>query len=227
MEYHILNGDGLAGNFSLEGKKIIFRECLIEGNLKSENLTDFWQTRAEFIEKSCGDNSYFEKVKNEIEKLNEIKPVDQVNLWFGNEAFCQVNMWFILSLLNNKNAEVFRVFPDSDDWHCIFHELKECYESRQIFTNSDLQLGKSLWEAFSSKDFEQLGKLSKTKSACFIKLEEVCQALIEKETKTEKILCEILEKGETDFGKLFTQFQKKAGIYGFGDVQFNALLNKI
>ena len=150
MIYHILNGDGLAGGFDLDGEIIICREAFIEGDLQADSQEDFWNVRSEFIKEGYDGDSYFEKVKSEFDKLDNLQPADEVNLWFGDEAFCQVNLWFCLQLLVDKNAKLFRVFPDSDDWDCSFHDLRECARSRQPLTEEDLQLGKRLWQAFSS-----------------------------------------------------------------------------
>lgn len=227
MNYHILNGDALAQGFNLDGEIIVCREAFIEGELGTESLEDFWKVRAEFIGKSDNDDSYFEKVKGEFDKLNNLKPDDEVNLWFGDEAFCQVNLWFCLQLLADKNANVFRVFPDSDNWNCVFHNLEKCFENRQKLTIEDLQISKQLWKAFSSEDFEALKELGETESKGFLRLDEVCQALIEKNERPKEILREIVETGEKDFGKIFLQFRNQASIYGFGDSQVKNLLKSI
>ena len=69
-QIHILPGDSLAQTFPKEisGERIICRECLIVGNLQGETLAEFWQTRADFIKKESGENSYFEKSVSEIVK---------------------------------------------------------------------------------------------------------------------------------------------------------------
>lgn len=224
MIYHILNGDGLAGGFDLNGEIITCREAFIEGSLQADSQEDFWNVRSEFIKEGYDRDLYFEKVKSEFDKLDNLQPADEVNLWFGGEAFCQVNLWFCLQLLVDKNAKLFRVFPGSDDWDCSFNDLKECVESRQTLTEEDLQLGKKLWQAFSSQDFEALKELGKADSECFPRLREVCQALVEKTSKPKEILQEIVQDGEKDFGKIFLQFRERAGIYGFGDSHVKNLL---
>ncbi len=227
MIYHILNGDGLAGKFKLEGEVIVCRECLIEGDLKTESLADFWKTRAEFIKQTDGDASYPEKVKREFERLNQLNSDDEVNLWFGNEAFCQVNQWFCLSLSLGSGATFYRVFPDSEDWNCGFEKLENCLDSRQKLSEEDLKLGQELWEAFCHQDFESLKDLGERSSKCFKRLDEVCQALIEKDFRPKEILNEITETGESDFAHIFTQFQARAEVYGFGDLQVKNLLSEI
>lgn len=221
MIYHVLNGDSLAENFNLEGEKIICRECLIEGDLQAKNLNELWKVRAEVVKKTYGADDYFEKVKGEFDKLNDLKPNDEVNLWFGNEAFCQVNLWFILWLSGKTDAKFYRVFPDSKDWDCTFENLAKCYEARQKLSNEDIQKGKQLW-----KDFVSGCQFSdKSTSESFPNLSEICQALIERETKPKEVLQEITKNSETDFSKIFTQFKQSAGIYGFGDLQVKNLLN--
>ena len=227
MTIHILNGDSLAENFNLDGEKIIYRECLIDGDLRAQNLNELWRVRAEHIKKSYGADDYVEKVKAELDKLNNLTPADEVNLWFGNEAFCQVNMWVFLHLLEAKGAKVFRVFPDSEGWNCSFKNLQKCFESRQKLTKDDFQLGKQLWKAFCFQDFKSLKKMSETEFDNFPHLDKVCQALIEIDTKPKQILREIVKQGETDFSKIFIQFQAIAGVYGFGDSQVKRILDNM
>lgn len=227
MIYHVLNGDGLADGFDLEGEKVVCRECLIEGDLRAKNLKELWKVRAEFIKNTYGADDYFEKVKVEFDKLNDLKPNDEVNLWFGNEAFCQVNLWLVLNLLESKAAKIYRIFPDSDGWSCSFNNLERCFENRRQLLINDLQLGKSLWKAFYFANFEELKTLPKTQSENFLQLNEVCQALIEKDTKPKEIIKEILSTGETEFSKIFLQFKEKAGVYGFGDSQVKNILSEI
>ena len=227
MTLHILNGDSLAENFNLEGEIVVCREALIDGDLRAKNLNELWKFRAEHIKKNYGWDDYFEKVKGEFDKLNHLTPADEVNLWFGNEAFCQVNMWVFLHLLEVKGATAYRVFPDSEGWSCSFNNLQKCFEFRQKLTKVDVQLGKKLWKAFCFQDFESLKKLSETESNNFPHLRKVCQALIEKDAKPKQILREIIKQGETDFSKIFVQFRASAGVYGFGDSQVKRILANI
>ncbi len=227
MIYHVLNGDGLAADFDQGGEIVVCREALIDGLSKAQNLNELWKIRADFVKNSYGADDYFEKVKAEFDSLNHLEPADEVNLWFGHEAFCQVNLWFVLSLIADENTTIYRVYPDSDDWNCNFENLETCFESRQKLTKNDFHLGKQLWKAFCLNDFEKLNSLGNTTSANFKALDQICRALIEKESKPKQILREITKNGETDFANIFTQFKAKAGIYGFGDLQVKNFLKEI
>ena len=227
MIYNVLNGDGLANSFNLQGDIIVCREILIEGSLQSESLDEFWKLRENFLKSTFQATNYSLQVRTELEKLNNLKPNDEVNFWFGDDAFCQVNMWFCLWLCADCDAKIYRVFPDSISWNCSFSNLNKCLESRKLLKSNDLLLGKRLWELFSENDFEDLKNISVIKTDSFNKLSEVCNALLEKNQKPKKVLLEIIKDGENDFSKIFSEFQQKAGIYGFGDTQVKNILKEI
>ena len=106
MIYHILNGDALAGSFAdtkLEGEVIVFREALIDGDLGGNSLPEFWQTRTEYMQ--VEKNEYYASVVNEIEKILKAPGNSEFNLWFEYDLFCQVNLWFLLSIIQNLGIE--------------------------------------------------------------------------------------------------------------------------
>ena len=227
MIMHILAGDSLAESFhqtDIEGEIVVCRECLIEGETDAQSLEEFWQLRAKFFEKTYAENNYHGKTVREFEKINHITANDEVNLWFGNELFCQTNMWFCLSLLENSNAKIYRIFPESKGWNCKFEDLKSCFEGRIKLLNQDLRLGEKLWKAYQMNDYIELTRLGETKSPIFLRLSEVCQAEIEKSFRPKEILLKI---HETEFSKIFQQFSTQSGIYGFGDLQVKRILEQI
>ena len=134
----------LSRKLIIEGEIIVCRECLIEGDLKAKNLEEFWQIRENYLSKTYpkSENFYTENVKSEFEKLLNVSPDDEVNLWFEYELFCQVNLWFCLSLLTEKEIEIYRVAPvvrnENDLWNGFGglseDELEKCFGQRiQIF----------------------------------------------------------------------------------------------
>lgn len=227
MRYHILNGDALAEGFDLEGEIVICREFLIEGDLKAKDLNEFWQVRSDYVKEKFNDDSYFAKVKGEFDKLSDLKPQDEVNLWFGDEAFCQVNMSFVLWLIWEKNPVVYRVFPDSKDWDCTFEDVNGCFKKRQKLTIEEVRFGTLLWEGFQRKDWTNLLNPVGTEFGNFRQYKQVCQALMQIDSKPREILQEIIKDGETDFSNIFRQFRQKAFVYGFGDAQVKNLLESI
>lgn len=244
---HLLNGDQLAQQ--LQGASyfqthLVFREALIVGPVKNQSLDAFWKIRSEFIVTSYGTTAeeYNQKTISEIERLQQLPTNTEVCLWFENDLFCQVNLWFLLSLLADMpKLKLFRVFPPvsptEDRWvgfgSADLVSLGDCYQARIPLTISDLALGKALWQAYSSQDWDVFNSLSFQSSPCFPSLEEVCQAQLDRLPgaaglgKPERILHGILSTGVTDFSLIFREFNRQAGIYGFGDLQVKAMLNSL
>jgi Domain of unknown function (DUF1835) len=241
MKVHVLPGDALAEDFktcAIDGEIIVCRECLIEGEVKAENIEEFWQIRAEFIETSYGESKekYFQKVAGEFEKLKNLASNDtEINLWFEYELFCQVNLWFCLYLLHKSEAKIYRVAPSvrnkKDIWKGFgsmkSDDLEKCFAERNEFAESDILLGANLWKAYQSADYETLEKLSETENKCLPYLKEVCRAEIEKNSRPQKVLREIIAAGKTEFADIFPEFSNLAGIYGFGDSQVKNILSAI
>ncbi len=237
MKYHVLPGDALAEDFKnseIDGEIIVCRECLIDGDLRADNLEDFWNVRARFIESAYDASDYREKVVGEFEKLRSLPEDSEVNLWFEYELFCQANMWFCLSLLQDKNLKIYRVAPtvrnETDVWKGFGNlekeDLRKCYAERMEFSEADVSLGAKLWTAFQNKDSAELKKLGSINSQCFPKLAEVCEAAIEIENRPPQKLREIIAT-ETDFKNIFAQFAATEGVYGFGDSQIKRILAEI
>lgn len=235
MIYHVLPGDAQVETFketSIEGEIIVCRECLIEGDLKAESLEDFWQVRENYLSKTYPDSemSYRENVKSEFEKLLNISPNDEINLWFEYELFCQSNLWFCLSLLNETNAQIYRVAPivrnENDLWKGFgklsASDLENCFGQRIRLSKEDIQFGKHLWEHFRLKSFDFID-LEKAEN--FPHLKEVCEAAAEIESRPEARMRQILETGETDFDKVFEKFGETEGVYGFGDTQVRKIFD--
>ncbi|HEY0461182.1 MAG TPA: hypothetical protein VGC97_18750 [Pyrinomonadaceae bacterium] len=241
MKVHVLAGDALTEDFKkteIDGEIIVCRECLVEGDVKAAGLEDFWQVRARFIEKTYGGKKedYFSSVAGEFEKLSSLATArTEINLWFEYELFCQVNLWFCLSLLPETGAKIFRVAPvvraRGDIWkgfgRLSAEDLAKCFAERAEYSESDIKLGADLWRAYQNSDYDALVELSETESAVFPYLKEVCRAEIEKSARPRQILEAIVAEGNTDFAEIFPAFSSKAGVYGFGDAQVQRILAEI
>jgi hypothetical protein len=243
--FHILNGDHLAEQLKatkINQDFIICRECLIDGNISADNLSEFWELRAKFISETFGADDYCQNVVQELDKIENLPEDSDVCLWFENDLFCQVNMWFVLSLLSHQpHLKLYRVFPVVDNAADIWKgfgistnkTLEKAYNSKVTFQTKDIELGNNLWAAYQSHNFVKLKELSKQNSACFRYLEEVCDAHIDRFPKNnsmnrpEKIIKEIIKSGSNDFQKIFAEFSAREGIYGFGDLQLKEIFKRL
>ena len=244
-KYLILNGDCLAEQLKatkINQDFIICRECLIDGNVSADNLSEFWEVRAEFISDTFGADDYFQKVVEELTKVQHLPEGSEVCLWFENDLFCQTNMWFVLSLLSKQpDLRLFRVFPviedESDIWKgfgaTTSETLEKAYKQRVAFQAQDIELGVKLWEAYQSQDFVKLKELSEQNSDCFQYLEEVCAAHIERFPKDsslgrpERVIKKIIAGKPKDFQEVFAEFSIREGIYGFGDLQVKEIFERL
>lgn len=241
MDTNILNGDALIDRMEAAGfeQLIVCREALIDGPVNAANMDEFWKMRAAWLS-SEEEYEYYDYAVTEFDKLKEITPGSNINLWFGDDLFCQANLWFLVDYLDQLGLaqSLYRVFPiikqGAGRWSEFggldAGDMGESYDARVAFTKNDVALAKKLWKAYSTHDLEGLRSLSATPTDVFHDLELVVQAHIDRFPKPgelgrpERILKEIMDSGVTDFNKLFPAFFTREGIYGFGDTQVKSIL---
>lgn len=244
---HILNGDSLAEQLratSIQSNYIVCRECLVDISFNPAPGLNFWDSRADYMMEKyqLARADYFRMTVDELKRIEEIPAGAEVCLWFEDDLFCQVNMWFVLSLIPpNANLKLSRVFPTTpsrDRWRgfaaCHGEMLEQSYASRVAFGTPDIALAVQLWNAYLRRDFVRLKELSNTSSPCFRYLPEVCQAHIDRfpadgsPGRPERTLREIMLKSkQADFADVFREFSNREGIYGFGDLQIRPLYQEL
>lgn len=246
MVYHILNGDSLAYSFpeaNIEGEIIVVREGLIDGELSGDNLPDFWRSRAKHMK--ITETEYTDSVVREFEKIIKAPDNSGFNLWFEYDLFCQVNMWFVISLIHSLpiKKKVFAVYTSYLDktskqfWNGFgpanSSELKVCYTDRIPLREADINFGHALWNAYKNNNLDKLTDLSRNQSLAFPYLQEVVKAHVDRFPKDgtkgrpEKVIEDITQTISTDFNKVFKEFWSRESIYGFGDTQLKSLYDKV
>lgn len=245
MIYHILNGDSLAFTFretKIVGEVVVTREALIDGSLKGNSLEEFWKTRAKYLD--ITENEYNENSTREFEKIIKATDGAEFNLWFEYDLFCQVNMWFVLSLIEKLpvNKKVYAVYTshldrtDKNFWNGFgpapVGELELCFKNRILFTDADIEFGNRLWIEYKNSNFENLNALSQKESPAYPYINEVIQAHIDRfpgngeKGRPEKIIEDILKTTAPEFNSVFREFWKRESIYGFGDTQFKTIYDR-
>ena len=240
MTIHVLPGDSLVEEFNktgINGDLVICRECLVVGPVDAADTQEFWDARAHFILNEYGEDeiTFHERVADELEKLRDVEAGYEVNLWFEYELFCSVNMWFCISLLRDTGADVYRVEPvtlsPEDRWKGFgrveARDLSKCFGSRKQLTADDIELGSDLWEAYRTGDTAAMKELAARSSDRFPYLDEVVEAASDQTSVPRKILADIKREGITEFENIFPEFTRRAGVYGFGDLQVQRLLDQI
>ncbi|EMR03878.1 DUF1835 domain-containing protein [Cesiribacter andamanensis] len=244
-QLHILTGDALLEAFpqeALPGKRLVFRECLIEGPLEISSEQTFWQERARFLQRAYGvaPQEYEQKTVQELRQVANTAPGSEINLWFEDDLFCQVNLWFLLSYLKARGVEkqLYKVFPLQKrgespwagfGWHSA-EELQQCYARRLPLSSQELDLGIALWQAYARQDAAQLKALSSQPTAAFRQLPELIQAQLARNPEgglpglPQQQLLALQQEGYLDFPALLQEFSRRYPVWGFGDWQLKRLL---
>lgn len=246
MIYQVLNGDALAYSFpaaGINGDVIVCREGLIDGDLEGGDLPGFWRTRAAFM--GLPDDEYHRMVVAEFEKILAAPEGTEFNLWFEFDLFCQVNMWFVLSLLAGMAVEkkvyvVYTSWLSREDKHfwngfgpATTEQLMEAFDNRILLSGADIRFGHDLWAAYKNADLAELRRLSHFGTAAFPYVQEVVEAHIDRfpengqTGRPERVLAAIMKNGLTDFKIVFREFWNSESIYGFGDLQLMPLYKKV
>lgn len=245
---HITNGDALENllqKTSINGQRIVCRECLMDGPSTPTINDAFWALREKFISENYPDQegNYHKLVISEITSLHRVDKGTEINLWFENDLFCQSNYWFIITYLYDLGLDdnLYRVFPFRDQtmskWKTFGKasekELMSALSNREKFTKADVDLGIRLWKAYASKDFTSLMDLSRQSSKVFSYLQEVIQANTDRfpeqdnPGRPERTLKAIYNSGLTSFPDVFKEFSRREEIYGYGDTQVKNLIKQM
>lgn len=235
---HVLPGDSLLEQFraaGIEGGVAVFRECLVDGPLNASSLEEFFDIRSEFIASSFpeDDGDYDTKAKAEIDKIVGTPEDHEVYLWFEHELFCQVNLWFLLSMLEGRR--VFVVSPPSEPFENRFdgwarlsgEDLAARFESRALVSDDDARLGAELWRAFRDRDGDRLRELAEQPSEAFRCLPEVAEAAAAIGRRPIEALRALRSEGVSDFPEAFRAFSERERVYGFGDLQVQRIWSEL
>ncbi|QGY47057.1 DUF1835 domain-containing protein [Maribellus comscasis] len=242
-QYHILNGDSLMQQFpkTIDGEIIVARECFVDGSVEGEQLDELFASRARFLYQNYGEpqQAYYKNVVSEFQKIQNIGNNSDINLWFEDDLFCQVNFWFVTNLLENTigaNNTVYLIRPDSHNQYGFAglnqSELVSIYKKRVLLPR--LNNIASLWKSYQNNNTEELIALARQLKTSFPFILPAVQAHIARiPTKNSPgrpvlSLLEIMNDLDTkEFGPVFREFCKRENIYGFGDLQVKRLLDEI
>jgi len=247
-DVHILNGDSLKSHWPkpITGELIVARECLIDGNVQAENLEMFFANRAKFIS-SYGDiteESYYQKTVTEFNKILQIPKGCKTYCWFEHDLFCQVNFWFVISLLIDKCVvnEIYFVEPNEGNEYSFAHmredELIAAYNNARLISSDDLKQLSRLWTLYQratlTTDCTEMFEVASPLSCNFPFLPEVIKAQQDRSPdrsgygRPERRLLEIMKEDHTlDFGLVFTKFCQTEGVYSFGDLQVKQMFDRL
>lgn len=213
------------------------RECLIDGDVSGNTLDEFIRTRKKSMHQMYGtsEEEYESKTVPELNKIIEIRN-GEVNLWFEDDLFCQVNFWCCCQLLVDKNITAYLIRPEDSLQYGFAglsqEELQKAFTDRIKLEDSDLKMFADLWRNYQQNDNETLLTISGKNSNMFPFLGPAVQAQINRQPighgLPEQTLAEIIDSSShPDFGPVFQEFSKRLPIYGFGDLQVKCMFDRL
>jgi hypothetical protein len=226
---------------AIRGEIIIARECLVDGDLRGDDLETFFQHRAEFISSFYGDYSveqYKQESLAEFEKIRNIPAHSNIHLWFEDDLFCQVNWWFVVYLLVHfvQDGRVYLIRPPAHTPYGFGGmdetALLAAYERKIPLSELDKIAG--LWVNYRNGELKRLKELAdglKTKYPFIFPAVEAHIARLpagKNPGRPVQTLLTIMDELKTSkFGPVFQAFCEREPIYGFGDLQVKRLYDQI
>ena len=245
IKYRILNGDSLKIQFpnTITGHKIIARLCLVDGHVKGKTLAELFKVRAKFISENYvgyTEQDYFVKTVTEIEKIVAIPKDTEINLWFEDDLFCQVNFWFVANLIaeQHKNQCVYLIRPKVNSPYSFGgmteKELIYAYQQKTKINLSEIKELSNLWKLYQKNSCDEMLKIAEKLKDRFPFLVPAIRAHKDRLPENgylgrpKETLIQLMKDLKTDkFGEIFRAFCKREAIYGFGDLQVKRLFDEL
>jgi hypothetical protein len=240
---HVLNGDATATVFAeagVAGEQLVWRDILVEGPVTAVDATPAaLDTRAGYLAErlSIARADYVRGVAEQTRALEAGRSHDEIVLWFEQDLFCAVNLWYVLAWLARRpdGAQLTLVYPPVDEVKGLGMrepaQLAALFTERRRVTPPALALGRRAWEAYTNRDPHAAAALADTETDALpfvrdafrlhcARFPSVVTGLNEVETAT----LASLERGSMRFGELFRAVtaDPRGARHGMGDVQFAA-----
>lgn len=245
QQYHIVNGDALKAQFPRQilGEIIVARECFVDGDVTGSTLEELFSTRAKFISghyAGCSQEDYYQKTVPEFVKMQNISPNSDIYLWFEDDLFCQVNFWFVINLLNQKQVDsaLYLVRPSMGNEYS-FGKMNEralhvAFQNKIKIQASDIQEFSKFWPFYQNNQCDNMLRVAKGLHDKYPFLVPAVKAYIDLAPKDGKLgrieatLLAIMDECQSnDFPLIFHEFQKREPIYGLGDLQVRRIVEML
>ncbi len=244
---HILNGSATFYVFKqtgIVGDVLIWHEILAEGPVAKTGL---WDLRTKWMQENFNEDpsDYSQKVVTAAEKLRNLEAYDEVILWFEYDLVCQINLIYILSILNEtikSPLPIYLICPDKIEDVPNFRGLGELnpaqllklYDSKICLDKSDLEFASLAWDVYVNNDLNEINNFLKSYFGNLNLLKNALIAAISRFPKAsnglnhiEEVLLSLIHTGIYTRPELYAAFWLKEPIFGITDLQLGLVLNKL
>lgn len=245
---HITNGSILTGilkDLDYSGDILTWEEMFCEGPTMSNiNSDTFLKKRASFFNAFYDIELDIEEIKGELNILDHTEKYDEIILWFEYDLFCHLNMLGVIKLLSQKKIglPLYLVCSGRIEGEKNLKGLTELspvqlhkhFSEKIKLTTEDIELAKSIWNIYCGKDHNLL-KPYIVKTSSFKYLNNCLKAHLKRfpDSKSgldvlEQNLLEIVKDNDIKSkNQLLGYAINYQGYYGYGDIQFNRIINKL
>ena len=245
---HITNGESLTKfliELDVEGVYLTWEEMLCEGPTVAGLDTDeFFNTRKKFLIDTYKIEIDEAEYRKQLNKLNKHEEYSQIVLWFEYDLFCHINLMAVISLLHQRQIELplYLVCSGRIEGEKSLKGLAELspaqllshYENKVKLTDDDIDLAIALWRTYCGRD-HNIFKPYIVKPSSFPYLSNCLKAHLKRfpDSKNglntlEKNILEIVRTNEIKSRHhLLGYALNYQGYYGFGDIQFERLINNL
>ncbi|MBT8394151.1 MAG: DUF1835 domain-containing protein [Bacteroidia bacterium] len=245
---HITNGSSLTSylnDLDFEGEFLTWEEMLCEGPTAAGIDSDeFYNIRKTFLQDIYGIEIDEKEYKRELGKLNNPGKFTEINLWFEYDLFCHINLIAVISLIHQRGIDLplFLICSGRVEGEKALKGLPELtpeqlmdhYQNKIRLNEDDIDMAIALWRTYCGKDHNIL-KPYIVKSSSYPYLSNCLKAHLERFPDSRNGLNNlernILEIVRTNNIKsrhhLLGYALNYQGYYGFGDIQFERLINNL
>ncbi|MBP1841181.1 DUF1835 domain-containing protein [Formosa algae] len=245
---HITNGSSLTtylNELEFEGDILTWHEMLCEGpTIEDINSSKFIQVRQQFLQEFYDIEADIIKVKQDLDKLDCAECYNEIILWFEYDLFCHINLIAVISLLVQKKIKLPVFLVCSGRVHGVkdlkglselsSSQLTDHYEARVRLTADDIDLARTLWQLYNGKDHNLLKPyivkhssfdyLSNCLKAHLQRFPNSLNGLSELELNILKIInCREIHSRNHLLGYALNY----QGYYGYGDLQFERIIDRL
>lgn len=245
---HITNGTALTNyleKLNIKGEMLTWHEMLCEGpTQKIIDTVSFFETRKAFLEKTYKAEYDIDKIKSEIDKLNEASKYSEIVLWFEYDLFCHINMVAAISLIKQKEIKLplylvcsGRVEGEKELKglaQLTKKKLLQHYNDKVALNVDDIATAQKAWRIYCENDHNLLKELI-TRPSNFKYLSNCLKAHLRRfpdtrsglntlEYNTLKLIKEHTIKSRHHLLGYCLHYQ---GYYGFGDLQLIRMIDEL
>ena len=245
---HITNGSSLTKylkELDVEGVFLTWEEMLCEGpTVASIDSDEFYNCRQTFLNKFYNIEIDEDEYKKELNKLNNPEQYSKIVLWFEYDLFCHINMIAVISLLHQREIELpmhlvcsGRVEGEKNLLGLAelnSDQLLKHYDNKVKLNDDDIDLAIALWRTYCGRD-HNIFKPYIVQHSSFPYMSNCLKAHLKRfpDSKNglntlEKNILEIVRTSDIKSRHhLLGYALNYQGYYGFGDIQFERIINNL